>query len=188
MPNKMMQRKCTIHLLLPRFKPLPLDRSRSPFSHSDWLFEIKWDGFRSLSYVDDGECKLVSRNDNEFKSFPVLNASLPTELSVRSAVLDGEIVCLDEDGRPQFRDLLFRRGQPRFMAFDLLFVNGEDLRHSRLVERKQRIVRATMVAVGKPVLFRGYIQIGFVQRQSVAHGRAEGRRTIALLRSRRARW
>jgi bifunctional non-homologous end joining protein LigD len=133
---------------LPVFQPLPLDRSRSAFSHPDWLFEVKWDGFRSLVYIDDGDCKLVSRNGNQFKSFAVLNASLLAELSVRSAVLDGEIICLDEDGRPQFRDLLFRRGQPRFMAFDLLFINGEDLQYSPLIERKKRL-RAVVPVVPK---------------------------------------
>ena len=142
---------------LPVFQPLPLDRSRSAFSHPDWLFEVKWDGFRALVYIDDGDCKLVSRNGNPFKSFAVLNASLLAELSVRSAVLDGEIVCLDEDGRPQFRDLLFRRGQPRFMAFDLLSVNGEDLRFSRLIERKQRL-RRVVPQEGERLLYCDHVE------------------------------
>lgn len=105
---------------LPRFQTMPLGRAREPFSHSDWIFEVKWDGFRSLVYIDGGGCRLVSRNGNQFKSFPALDAILPAEIRAHSAVLDGEIVCLDHAGKPQFRDLLFHRGEPRFVAFDLV--------------------------------------------------------------------
>jgi bifunctional non-homologous end joining protein LigD len=54
-------------------------------------------------------------------------------------VLDGEIVCLDKQGRTLFNQLLYRRGDPRFYAFDLLFLNGRDLRRLPLVERKARL-------------------------------------------------
>jgi bifunctional non-homologous end joining protein LigD len=97
---------------LPRFQSLPLGRAREPFSHPDWLFEVKWDGFRSLVRIERGMCKLISRNGNEFKSFAVLNEAIESELKVQSAVLDGEIVCLDADSKPQFRDRLFHRGAP----------------------------------------------------------------------------
>jgi ATP-dependent DNA ligase len=123
----------------PSFQPLPVAKRPHPFSHPDWFFEIKWDGFRALLYLDHKRCRLVSRNGNEFKSFPVLNASLSFELKVESAVLDGEIVCLNKHGKPQFTDLLFRRGEPRFCAFDLLWCEGEDLRLFPLNERKQRL-------------------------------------------------
>jgi len=103
---------------------MPLGRFRDPFSHPEWLYEIKWDGFRSLVHVHDGECRLISRNGNQFKSFPALAESLPAELRARSAVLDGEIVALDRHGKTQFKDLLFRRGEPRFYAFDLLWLDG----------------------------------------------------------------
>jgi hypothetical protein len=56
-------------VLLPNIKPMPLGRSAQPFSHPDWLFEIKWDGFRSLAIVEAGECSLVSRNGNPFNWF-----------------------------------------------------------------------------------------------------------------------
>jgi bifunctional non-homologous end joining protein LigD len=55
---------------------------------------------------------------------------------VESAVLDGEIACLDESGRPTFRDLIFRKRQCIFIAFDLLYLNGKDLRTLPLIERK----------------------------------------------------
>src|SRR5579864_4387570 len=95
-------------------RPMPLKRQREPFSKPDWLFEIKHDGFRALAFVRDGSCRLVSRNGNDFKSFGTLIAAIPKHLKVKSAVLDGEIVCVDEHGRSQFNELLFRRGEPRF--------------------------------------------------------------------------
>jgi bifunctional non-homologous end joining protein LigD len=139
---------------LPIFQPLPLSRARAPFSDSDWLFEIKWDGFRALLYSDKGDVRLVSRNANTFKSFPDLCEGLARDLKGRRCVLDGEIVCLDPNGKPQFRDLLFRRPEPLFYAFDILwdehaktdddeenrrFRNGEDLRYLPLIDRKLRL-------------------------------------------------
>lgn len=82
---------------------------------------------------------MVSRNSNDFRSFPRLTESIASALGSRSAVLDGEIVCLDEEGKPQFRDLLFRRGEPRFFAFDLLRLNGEDLPYMPPIERKTKL-------------------------------------------------
>src|SRR3954466_14099958 len=120
-------------------RPMPLKRHREPFSHPDWLYEIKHDGFRALAFVRDGNCRLVSRNGNDFKSFTKLAAAIPKELKAKSAVLDGEVVVLDEQGRSQFNELLFHRGEPRFYAFDLLWCDGKDLRYDALHERKRQL-------------------------------------------------
>jgi ATP-dependent DNA ligase len=56
--------------VLPQFQPLPLTRRPQPFSHPDWLFELKYDGFRALAYCDPSGVRLVSRNGNHFSSFP----------------------------------------------------------------------------------------------------------------------
>ena len=106
---------------LPQFQPLPLSRARATFCDPEWLFELKWDGFRSLLYSDRDGVRLVSCNGNIFKSFPGLCEGLARDLKGRRCVLDGEIVCLDSQGRPQFRDLLFRRAEPVFYAFDILW-------------------------------------------------------------------
>jgi len=126
-------------MIVPSFQPLTLGRAPAAFSHPDYFFEIKFDGFRSLVRIEQGKCRLISRKGNEFKSFRRLNESLLDELQVRSLVLDGEICCLNGAGKPDFRDLLHRKGEPRFIAFDLLFCDGQDLRHSPLTERKQKL-------------------------------------------------
>jgi bifunctional non-homologous end joining protein LigD len=133
---------------------MPLSRARAPFSHLEWLFEIKWDGFQALLYSETDRVRLISRNGNTFKSFPGLCEGLARDLKGRRCVLDGEIVCLDPNGKPQFRDLLFRRAEPLFYAFDILwdehawsddeqeqrrFRNGEDLRYLPLIDRKLRL-------------------------------------------------
>jgi bifunctional non-homologous end joining protein LigD len=136
---------------------MPLGRARVPFSHSDWIYEIKWNGFRALAYVEGGVCRLVSRNGNTFKSFPDLCAAIPEELRAGAAILDGEIVCLDSDGKSQVEELLFRRGEARFQAFDLLWCEGADLRYSPLIERKARL-RAITPECGTWLLYSSHVE------------------------------
>lgn len=124
-----------------RVEPMTLTRMRQPFNHSEWVYKIKHDGFRALAYVNDGKCGLVSRKSHVYKRFETLNAEIASALRVRSAVLDGEIVCLDKDGKSQFYSLMFRRGPARFCAFDLIEPNGKDLRSLSLLQRKQLLKR-----------------------------------------------
>jgi bifunctional non-homologous end joining protein LigD len=119
--------------------PMPLRRHSTAFDNPDWIFEIKYDGFRALAQLRGGDCQLVSRNGNRFASFVPLADDLARGVRVRTAILDGEIVCGDQDGRPQFYDLLYRRLPPYFFAFDMLFHNGADLRFQPLTERKARL-------------------------------------------------
>ena len=109
------------------FQAMPL-----PFDDPANLFKRKYDGFRALAVVEYGRCTLYSRNGHSFASFRDLATRIGNALAPRSLVMDGEIVCLDEHGRCQFRDLLFRRSEPRFIAFDLLNARGKDLRRERL--------------------------------------------------------
>jgi bifunctional non-homologous end joining protein LigD len=140
-----------------KLRPSYDSRARAPFSDHDWIFEIKWDGFRSLVCVLESGCRLRSRNRNTFKSFPALSEAIPAELGTRSAILDGEIVCLDESGKAQFEDLLFRRGEPRFCAFDVLWVDGEDLHYMPLIERKWRL-RSLLPRDGTHLLYCDHIE------------------------------
>ena len=117
-------------------QPLPLVRQPEPFSDRDWIFEIKYDGLRALACLDSSGVRLISRNANRFSTFDPLCQSIAFFLSVKNAVIDGEIACLDENGCSHFNHLLFRRGEPTFCAFDLLSLNGRDLRDRPLIERK----------------------------------------------------
>jgi bifunctional non-homologous end joining protein LigD len=125
---------------LPLVHPMPLVRLQTPPLDPGWLFELKWDGFRAVAYIERGHCRLVSRRNHTYKTFPRLCASL-AKLDVQDAILDGEVVCLDAQGRSQFAPLLFRRGDPVFAVFDLLWVNGKDLRALPLVQRKLRLAQ-----------------------------------------------
>jgi bifunctional non-homologous end joining protein LigD len=117
--------------------PATLTLVRQPFDHPDFLFELKHDGFRALAYISNGHCELVSRRRYSYKSFGELRAHLAG--SVKSAVIDGELVSLDAEGRSIFNELPLRRGCPIFYAFDLLYLNGRDVRQLPLRERKEKL-------------------------------------------------
>jgi bifunctional non-homologous end joining protein LigD len=111
--------------------------------------ELKYDGWRALAYIQAGQCRLVSRKRNQFKQFQSLCADIAATVS-GTAVLDGEIACLDSDGKPQFYELMRRRMAPTYCAFDVLWLNGRDLRSNPLVERKtilKRLVRPPLLYV-----------------------------------------
>ena len=101
-----------------------LSRRPEPFDSEEYIYEPKIDGFRSLAYVENGQCDLVSRNGNTFRNFKDLAQWIGENLRVENAVLDGEIACVDDSGRSVFNDLLFRQRECVFFAFDLLFLNG----------------------------------------------------------------
>jgi bifunctional non-homologous end joining protein LigD len=93
------------------------------------LAELKYDGFRALLEIDGADARLLSRNRNRFKHLDPLAAALAKRLRVTDAILDGEIICADETGRPIFLEMLRGRHPMCFVAFDLLWLNDEDLRH-----------------------------------------------------------
>src|SRR5262245_65117982 len=127
-------------MTIPKISPLELQQIQAPFDHPEWVFEVKYDGFRALAYVEEGRCTLVSRNDNAFKRFDGLRVALPNDLNgVVDAVIDGEVVVLDSKGRALFNELMHSRSTPVFAAFDLLWLNGVDLRAEPLLDRKARL-------------------------------------------------
>ena len=144
--------------MLPRnLRPIRLSRRVEPFDSDQFIFELKVDGFRALAQIDGGRGELVSRNGHTFRGFAELAAWLAKHLRVESAVLDGEIACVDDTGRPVFRDLLFRRGSCVFIAFDLLFLNGKDLRTSPLLERKA-ILKTLLRQEQSRILYLNHIE------------------------------
>jgi bifunctional non-homologous end joining protein LigD len=100
---------------------------------------LKYDGFRALA-VFDRRPELVSRNGHPFASYAELAKQIAAHLPVNT-VLDGEIVAVDRRGNPRFNDLMFHRRPPCFFAFDLLTLDGKDLRTHQLIERKQELRR-----------------------------------------------
>ena len=106
---------------------MTLSRIAAPFDHPHFVFELKHDGFRCLAYISESRCDLVSRRKYSYKSFDSLKTAL-AKLKATDAILDGEICCLDSQGRSQFNELLYRRGEPALYCFDLLWLNGQDLR------------------------------------------------------------
>jgi bifunctional non-homologous end joining protein LigD len=111
-----------------------------PFNDDGYIFELKLDGFRAVAYIENNECKLMSRNHNALM-FKPLKSNL-ANLPVESAIIDGEVIVLDQNGRSVFHELLHGKSgkaQAVLYAFDLLWLDGEDLRQKPLLERKKRL-------------------------------------------------
>jgi bifunctional non-homologous end joining protein LigD len=136
-------------------QPMLATSVEAAFDDPDWLFEIKWDGYRAIAFVENGQTRLVSRNHNDLSGrFPEL-AELARDVKAKNAVLDGEIVALDETGRPSFSMIQQRTGFQRYgrrapskegipvlyYVFDLLYVDGRDLRRLPLEQRKAELAK-----------------------------------------------
>ena len=148
------------------YKPMLAKLALNPFSNKDWIFEIKWDGFRAIAYVNE-ELSLRSRNDKELK----YNFSELEELKqlARNVVLDGEIVVMKE-GKTDFQALLergnaisqaeieaqARRSPAVYVVFDILEKDGESLVKLPLLERKKILKNA--VKEGPHVLLSDFVE------------------------------
>ena len=134
--------------------PMLASIAENPFDDDNWLFEIKWDGYRAVSFIQDGNVRLVSRNQNDLSGrYPELQ-DLPKFVNAKNAILDGEVVVLDEQGRPSFSLMQQRTGirqhgrqaTPRrdlpimYFVFDIIYLDGYDLRRVNLDHRK-RVLR-----------------------------------------------
>ncbi len=110
------------------------------FTDASWLFEIKWDGYRAIAEVGNSDTLLYSRNGNSFlNAYPLLAEEL-NKIKI-SAVLDGEIVVLDEEGNPSFQKLQHYADNTQYplqyYVFDLLELNGKQLYDLPLINRKE---------------------------------------------------
>jgi bifunctional non-homologous end joining protein LigD len=128
-----------------------------PFDDPEWLFEIKWDGYRAIAFIAKGKVRLVSRNQNDLTAqYPELQ-SVPSFIQAEIAILDGEVAALDEHGRSSFSLMQQRTGirtggrrtgsrqdiSVLYYAFDLLYLDGYDLRRVSLEERKDLLAKIT---------------------------------------------
>jgi bifunctional non-homologous end joining protein LigD len=158
----------------PTYEPMMAVLHGEPFDDDGWLFEVKWDGHRCLAALG-AATRLTSRTGRDVTGqFPELY-DLHQQLAARNAVVDGEVVALDRDGRPSFQrmqdrfhrtpeELLRHKGRVpiQFLAFDLLWLDGVPLLDLPLLERRARLaevlvetadVRCSQVVSGRGVAF-----------------------------------
>lgn len=125
--------------------------AEAPFDDPEWLFEIKWDGYRAVAFIENGKVRLVSRNQNDLTgAYPELH-NLPQHIKAKNAIVDGEVVALDEKGRSSFSLMQQRTGIREggrrkagrddipvvYYAFDLIYLDGYDLRRVSLEDRER---------------------------------------------------
>jgi bifunctional non-homologous end joining protein LigD len=146
----------------PRFtEPMKAKLVDEPPKHGDWIYELKFDGFRAIGVKIDKKVSLMSRNEKKLDArFPeIVNAV--KNLPVRECVIDGEIVALDEKGRSSFQllqalEMEGRKSPLRFYVFDLLQLDGKSLLQLPLEERKQLLAKLCE-SVGDPIRYSGEI-------------------------------
>ena len=191
---------------MPAFiEPMTATLSDAPFSDPDWLFELKWDGYRVQAHVRGGRVALYTRRGRDAAEyFPEL-AGPPTWIDAREAILDGEVVALNGAGEPDFGLLQSRRrrvgvrqagdvagadvagasaaaGSLAYAVFDLLYLDGRLLTAEPLEERK-RLLR-TILVEGGPVRYASHVEVdGEAFYAAVAARGLEG--MVAKLRSSR---
>jgi bifunctional non-homologous end joining protein LigD len=170
----------------------------------DWVFEVKWDGVRGLVYIDDGKLTIYTRNQNRCeKQYPELLV-LPHYLKAKQAILDAEIVVMDAQGVSKFEliqprihtldaNAIAKMGQKNpahLMAFDLLFLDGKDLRGEPLSERKKLL---TKIVKPFPLLrvsesFEGGEELLEAARQSGLEGLIAKKKTSTYESKRSPHW
>jgi DNA ligase D-like protein (predicted ligase)/DNA ligase D-like protein (predicted polymerase)/DNA ligase D-like protein (predicted 3'-phosphoesterase) len=139
-----------IDWLRQRIEPMLARPADKPPSSTDYLYEVKWDGIRALISLDEGQMKIYGRNGLDFTAqFPEL--VVPEAFRGTCGLFDGEIVCLEADGRPQFRNVIYRmqqktegaiaRARAKFPAvcylFDCLYLDGRPIVNEPLTRRRE---------------------------------------------------
>jgi bifunctional non-homologous end joining protein LigD len=125
-----------------KIEPMLATLATKAFDDDDWLFEIKWDGFRVQAVVDHGKVRILTRNLNDAATyFPRLLANARW-IEAEQAIVDGEVVAIDEDGRPDFSLLQTKLGDKEasglvYQVFDLLYLDGRSLLAVPLEDRKR---------------------------------------------------
>jgi bifunctional non-homologous end joining protein LigD len=150
--------------------PMLAESVEKPFDGAEWLFEIKWDGYRAIAFIANAKVRLVSRNQNDLTPrYPEL-VDLPRFVKAKTAILDGEVVALDDEGKASFSLMQQRtgfrpggKGAPAnadvpvlYYAFDLLYLDGYDWRRVPLEERKRKL--AELVVTGDVVRFSDHYE------------------------------
>lgn len=142
--------KITAETALPHdIKPMLATLTKRPFDDPDWIFEIKWDGYRALARIENGAVELRSRRGQNFnKNYrPV---ALELARIKHDLIFDGEIVVLNERGLPEFQLLQNwkrdRQGLLAYIVFDLIYLDGQALQSEQLMSRKKRLATILLPA------------------------------------------
>lgn len=140
---------------LPKFfTPMMAQRADQLPEGAEWSYELKLDGYRALLFKDGERVWVRSRNDKDLTTMYPSVVADGARLNANQAVVDGEIVAVDQLGRPSFQALQHRGSHPKhtvvFYAFDLPYVDGVDLMNATLEERRAKLLEIT---TGSRVLF-----------------------------------
>ncbi|MDQ3842401.1 MAG: DNA ligase D, partial [Bacteroidota bacterium] len=142
-----------------KLKPMLATLADEPFDNAQWLFEIKWDGYRAVAYCNAGKVEIISRNEKPFtgKYAPITQAL--QQLNIQ-AVLDGEIVAVDEKGLANFQLLQNWQNTPQarlqYFIFDILWLDGYDVTALPLIERK-RILQTILPADHEQIKYSDHV-------------------------------
>jgi len=128
--------------------PMLATLASKPFEDPDWLYEVKWDGYRVQAVIDAGKVRIWTRNLNDAETYFPRLLSPPRWIEAKQAIVDGEVVALDEAGRPDFSLLQTKLGEAGatglvYQAFDLLYLDGRLLLDVPLEDRK-RLLRSVL--------------------------------------------
>jgi bifunctional non-homologous end joining protein LigD len=175
-----------------------------PFNSADWLYEVKWDGFRAVAYLESGQLRLASRNQNDLTAeFPEI-MELGKRLKAKTAIVDGEVCALDDEGRPSFSRMQQRSGMAEsgsriaskrsvqivYYAFDLLYLDGYSLLRVDLEQRKELL--SSIFAPNETVRYSDHFDDGLALYEAAKERGLEGvvakRREGCYLQKRSREW
>jgi bifunctional non-homologous end joining protein LigD len=153
--NPVKQKKLTDY-----YKPMLATPVSKAFDDKDWIFEIKWDGYRAIAECKKKEVKLYSRNGLSFlEKYPAITKSLQS--LKHEMILDGEIVILNEANKPDFQLLQQYEDHPEYnivyYVFDLLYLKGKDVRDLTLLQRKELLKTALPADKNNTIRFCDHI-------------------------------
>jgi len=191
---------------MPRsISPMLATLVNEPFNGKDWLYEIKWDGYRAVAFIQEGKVRLVSRNQNDLTSaYPELQG-LAENIRGLQAILDGEVCALDENGRASFSLMQQRTGigeggrnvrisRPDvpivFYVFDLLYLDGYSLLRVNLEERKRLLSQILLASdlVRYSEHFDNGMHLYAAASQQQLEGIVAKRRTSCYVQKRSSDW
>jgi bifunctional non-homologous end joining protein LigD len=143
-----------------KIKPMLCTLIDKPFDDADWFYELKWDGYRAITELKNHKAAFYSRNHNSFRTmFPTIVEAL--EGIEGSAILDGEVVVVNDEGQPDFQMLQnyqkVQEGTPIYFLFDIIYFNGHDLQDLPLEMRKTVLKNLLKKHKGTPLYFSDHI-------------------------------